>query len=78
MQVKSSVKLPACFLSFPLQVCQELTQSNTCGHVQVSELEKKKQQLLWDIFDSQMEKFFPGVPADTAFPGQNEAYPLDM
>lgn len=39
MQVESSVKLPACLLSFPLQVCQELTQSNACGHVQVSELD---------------------------------------
>ncbi len=33
MQVKSSVKLPACFLSFALQVCEELPQSNTRGHI---------------------------------------------
>lgn len=38
MQVKSSVKFPACFLSFPLQVCHKLTHPNVCGHIQLSEL----------------------------------------
>lgn len=37
MQVKRSVELSACFLSFPLQMRQKLTESDACGHVQVSE-----------------------------------------
>lgn len=39
MQVKSPVKFPTCFLSFCLQVRQELSSSDACGHIQVAELQ---------------------------------------
>lgn len=44
MQVEGSVKLPARLLTFALQIYQELTHSDTSGHIQVPELDKKKER----------------------------------
>lgn len=38
MQMQSSVKLPAGFFSFALQMCKKLSHPNTCGYIQVSKL----------------------------------------
>lgn len=70
MQVESSVKLPARLLSFPQQVCQELTQSKTRGHVQVSELDNNNSSYNGVFFQSQHGNVgrWHSMPA-----GQNEA-----
>lgn len=72
MQVKSSVKLPARLLSFPLQVRQKLTHSNACGHIQVTELDNNN-RFFSDILDARKQIFFVWMLVYTDWKSWNEA-----